>query len=103
MGSDQARQKAGPDLDLNCLTLIVFLKEYFDKFNFEKGQQTTKNCENLPIMQRVEAISISNLEHVLFFITMDSQAEWKTEDTDQLVFQMRQYPWSSFTHICVLK
>ena len=35
------RQKVGPDLDPNCLTQL-YLKEFFDKVNFEKkGQQTT--------------------------------------------------------------
>ena len=33
-------QNAGPDLDPNCLTLMVFLKEFFEKVNFEKSQQT---------------------------------------------------------------
>ena len=28
---DQAQQNVGPDLDPNCLTLMVFLKEYFEK------------------------------------------------------------------------
>ena len=38
---DQDRQNAGPDLDPNCLTLIVFLKELFEEVNFEKSQQKT--------------------------------------------------------------
>ena len=38
---DQDRLNVGSDQDLNYLTLIVFLKEFFDKFNFEKSQQTT--------------------------------------------------------------
>ena len=35
---DQARQNDGSDLDPNCLTLTlkVFMKEFFDKNNFEK-------------------------------------------------------------------
>ena len=37
LAPDQARQNVGPDLDPNCLTLMVYLKEYF-----EKNQQTTK-------------------------------------------------------------
>ena len=42
---DQDRQNVGPDLDPNRLTLsVVFLKEFFDKVNFEKsGQTTTKS------------------------------------------------------------
>ena len=39
---DQARQNVGPDLDPNCLTLMVFLKEFFEKVDFEKYQQTIK-------------------------------------------------------------
>ena len=36
----QARQNVGPDLDPNCLTLMVFSKEIFEKVSFEKNQQT---------------------------------------------------------------
>ena len=39
---DQARLIFGPDLDPNHLTLIVFLKEFFEKLNFLKSQQMTK-------------------------------------------------------------
>ena len=31
LGPDQARQKVGPDLDPNFLTLMVFLNEFFVK------------------------------------------------------------------------
>ena len=34
-------------------TLIVLLKECFEKDNFEKSRQATKYHENLPSMQRV--------------------------------------------------
>ena len=34
---DQDRQNVVPDLDPNRLTLIVFLKEFFEKVNFEKN------------------------------------------------------------------
>ena len=38
---DQARQNVGPDLDPNCLTaLMVFLKEFMEKVDIEKNQQT---------------------------------------------------------------
>ena len=34
---DQAQQNVGPDLDPICLkTLTVFLKDFFEKVNFEK-------------------------------------------------------------------
>ena len=48
---DQARHSVGPDLSPNCLTLMVFLKEFFKKVDFEKNQQTTNKHEKLPIMQ----------------------------------------------------
>ena len=50
---DQARQNIGPDLDLNCLTMMVFLKEFFEKVYFEK---ISKNHEKLPCRQRVDMI-----------------------------------------------
>ena len=31
--ADQARQNVGPDLDPNCLTLRVFLIDFFEKVN----------------------------------------------------------------------
>ena len=34
--------------------LMVFLKEFFQKVNFEKNRQTTKRCEKLPSMQWVK-------------------------------------------------
>ena len=40
---DQDRQNVGLDLDPNRLTLIVFLKEFHQKVNFEKSQQMTTN------------------------------------------------------------
>ena len=36
LDTDQDRQKIGPYLDPNCLTLIVFLKEFFEKSRFCK-------------------------------------------------------------------
>ena len=34
--------------------MMVFLKEFFEKVDFEKNQQTTKKHEKLPSMQRVK-------------------------------------------------
>ena len=40
---DQAQQNVGLDLNLKLFdTLMVFLKEFFKKVDFEKNQQTTK-------------------------------------------------------------
>ena len=38
---DQDRQNIGHDLDPNHLTVILFLKEFFENVKFEKSQQTT--------------------------------------------------------------
>ena len=40
---DQDRKDVGPDLDPNCLTLIVLLKEFFKKVDFEKNQMTKRS------------------------------------------------------------
>ena len=48
------RQSVGPDLDPNCLTLIVYPKESSKKVDFENNQQTTKKHEKLPSRQRVK-------------------------------------------------
>ena len=37
---DHARRFVGPDLDPSCLTLMVFLKEFFEKVDVENNQQT---------------------------------------------------------------
>ena len=37
-------------------TLIAFMKEFFEKVNFEKSQQTTTKHEKLPSMQRVNGL-----------------------------------------------
>ena len=55
----QDRQNVGPDLDPNCLTLIVFLKEFFfDKVNFEESRKTT--IKVWKITQHVELIGYSS-------------------------------------------
>ena len=38
---DQYRQNIAPDLDPNCLTLVVFLKELVENINFEKKKIKT--------------------------------------------------------------
>ena len=45
---DQARQNVGPDLDPNCLTLMVFMQEFFEKVNLKKNPQTKKSMQNYP-------------------------------------------------------
>ena len=46
---DQARQNVGPNQDPNCLTLMVFLNEFFlEKVDFENNQQSTKKHQKLP-------------------------------------------------------
>ena len=50
---DQARQSIEPDQDSKLFdTLMVFLKEYFEKVDFEENQQTT-NKAKLPSWLRV--------------------------------------------------
>ena len=46
---DQARQHVGPNLDPIFLDIqMVFLKEFFEKVNFEKkNEQTTKRHEKI--------------------------------------------------------
>ena len=53
LDQDQDRQNSGSDLDLTCLTLIVFLKEFFEKVAFEKNQQKKKKHTKLPSRQRL--------------------------------------------------
>ena len=50
---DQDGQNVHPDLDQNCDTLILFLKEFFEKVNFEKISRRQQKHGILPSMQRV--------------------------------------------------
>ena len=52
---DQAWQNVGPDLDPDCLTLMVFLKDFFERVDLEKNQLTTKTHTKLPRRQRVKS------------------------------------------------
>ena len=54
MHSDQDRRNVGPDLDPNCLTLMVFLKEFVENDDFEM----TKTHEILPSRQRIIGLNI---------------------------------------------
>ena len=49
-GPTKCRARSGSKL---FGTLKVFLKEFFEIFDFEKNQQTTKKHEKLPSRQRV--------------------------------------------------
>ena len=69
-GPDQARQNGWPDLNPNCLTLIVYLKEFFEKIDFEKNQQTTKKREKFPRGQRVKGCMLMNLITILLCIVL---------------------------------
>ena len=50
---DLALQNVQPDLDPICLTLIVFLKEFFEKVDFEKISRQQKRGKKFPRWQRV--------------------------------------------------
>ena len=41
---DQARQKVGHNRNPKCLTLMVFLKDFFEKVNFKNNPQTPKKA-----------------------------------------------------------
>ena len=47
---------------------MVFLKEFFEKVDFEKNQQTTKKHEKLPSMQRVNTQQVKDrCNNVVYF------------------------------------
>ena len=56
LDSDQARQNVGPELDPNCLTLMVFLKEFFRYVDFEKKSADDK--KSVKISQEAESTLI---------------------------------------------
>ena len=45
-GTRSGPANVGPDLDPNCLTLMVFLTKFFKNADFEKNHQTTKSMKN---------------------------------------------------------
>ena len=40
---EEARQNVGPHLDTNCLTLMVFMKEFLKKLLLKKNSTDNKN------------------------------------------------------------
>ena len=44
---DQAQQNVGPDLDPKCLTLMVSLKEFFEKVDFDKKSPDNKKARKI--------------------------------------------------------
>ena len=64
---DQTRQNVGPDLDPNCLTLMVFRKEFFKRIDCENNQQMTKMLAKFPSKHRVKKKSIYSQD----FITLE--------------------------------
>ena len=52
---DQDRQNVGPDLDPNSLALIVYLKEFFEKLNFDKVSVQIQKHDFFPSMQSVKS------------------------------------------------
>ena len=46
---------------------MVFLKEFFEKIDFEKNQQTTKKHEKLPSMQRVKIVDYHVIDQKMFW------------------------------------
>ena len=51
--SDKAPQIVRPDLDPIGLTLMVFLKEFFEKVDFEKISRRQKSLKNFPEGKRL--------------------------------------------------
>ena len=66
MDPDQAQhfQNNGPDLDPNCLTMIVFLKDFF----WKKNQQTPKYMKTFPACKELNKNQTNN---VLFIETYE--------------------------------
>ena len=70
-----------PDLNPHCLTLIIFLKEFFGKVDFEKNQQMTKKREKFLSGQRVKMLEIK--EQFDYFRTT-SVSGWSREGSTSL-------------------
>ena len=54
---DQAPQNVGPDLDPNCLTLILFLKELLENVNFKKNSRQQKKHVLFPARKVLKPIT----------------------------------------------
>ena len=54
LNPDQDRQNVGPDLDPNCLTLILFLKETFENIILkERSADSNKSMHNFPAFKEL--------------------------------------------------
>ena len=70
--------------------LIVFLKEFFEKVNFEKIQQMTKNMKNYPEYKELMTYLLILIFLLEFFVThLFISAVWLHILADHLY---RQYP-----------
>ena len=54
---DRAQHFNGPNQDPNCLTLMVFLKEIFEKVDFEKFSRQNFLEKKIPSMQGIKCFS----------------------------------------------
>ena len=77
LNPDQALQHIEADMDPNCLTLMIFLNEFFEKVDFEKSQQMTKKHAKLPSRDRVK-VGKKKYSSFVFF-----QCGWTSEQPDQ--------------------
>ena len=54
-------QNVGPDLDQNCLTLMAFLKEFFEKDDFTKIKRQQNAWFFLSSMQSLKELNLFTL------------------------------------------
>ena len=67
-GSRSGPTECPSDLDADCLSLMLLLKEFFEKVDFENNLQTTNNPEKLPRMQRGKITNDSSKGSVFLYI-----------------------------------
>ena len=72
-GPDQARQNVGPDLNNNCLTVIIFLDDFFENVNFEnKTEKTTISMHNYPARKELIYIIIRRFTFLPRLVILDN-------------------------------
>ena len=57
LNPDRPGQNVGSNLDLNCLTLMIFLNVFFEKLILKMSRARQKSMQELPSVQKVNEAS----------------------------------------------
>ena len=87
---DQARH-VGPDLDPNCLIVMVFLKVFFlEKGNFEKSSRRQKACKNYSACKELIHLPQQPCDQSTYTCTFTEIQDPEVQNTGSLTKKIRE-------------